>query len=57
VRELLDELRGSCGIKDVLLDRNVLIIELLEKPERRDGFTASAETGLSELLRDGLESN
>ncbi|GJC81881.1 hypothetical protein ColLi_04718 [Colletotrichum liriopes] len=54
VHELLDELSRGGRVKDVMLDGDVLIIKLLQKPERRNRLTTSAETGLGKLLGDSL---
>ncbi|GKT84717.1 hypothetical protein Ct61P_02567 [Colletotrichum tofieldiae] len=54
VHELLDELSRGGRVKDVMLDGDVLIVKLLQKPERRNRLTTSAETSLGKLLGDSL---
>ena len=44
-----------CGVEDVLLNGNILIVELINKSERSNGLSIGAETGFSELLSNGLE--
>src|SRR4051794_37533020 len=53
VQEFLNQLVGWCGIEDVLFNRNILIVELVDESERGDAFSIRAETELSELVGDG----
>ena len=43
------------GIKDVVFDRDVLIIKLLDEAQRRNVGNTVTETSISELVRDSAQ--
>ena len=52
--QLLDELMCRARVEDVFLNRNVLIVELIEKPEWRRIFNVVIEALLAESLGNVL---
>lgn len=55
VHQLLNHLRGGGGIKDIMLDGDVLIVQLLKEAEGCDRLASSTEAGFAELLRYSLQ--
>jgi hypothetical protein len=54
VHEFLDQLRGLGGVEDIMFDGDVLIIQLLQEAERRNGLTAGTQAFLAELPGQNL---
>ena len=54
VHQLLDQLRTGGRVEDVVLDRDVLVIKLLEQAEGSNGLAAGTQASLTELLGDSL---
>ena len=55
MHELLDHLMRWSRVKDVLLDRNILVVELLQKAKWRESLAVRLKTVLAEFLSDGLK--
>jgi hypothetical protein len=45
---------GRSGVENVVLDRHVLIIKLIDEAERCNGLSIGAEALLTEFLRNNL---
>ena len=54
VHELFDQLHGRRRFENVVFDRDIFIINLVEQAKRCDGFTAGTQAGLPELLGNTL---
>ena len=54
--KLFDNLMPKRRVENVLLDRNVFVIQLVHQTERRDIGGSVAKTCLAELIRDLTQS-
>ena len=52
--QFFNDFMGWCRVKDVVLDRNVFIIELVQEPKRRHVLRTRPITRFAELLGDFL---
>lgn len=54
VQQFLDQFMGSCRIKNVVFDRNVFVVQLVNKSQGGDSLSIRPKTRFAELLSDSL---